>query len=180
MAPNHDAHSQNTANGQGMKHQKTASHFILKNGQSFSETTVLIVGWVIYSILGRKIHRSPSPVERSVCKLTSGILAKHDVYNSLCVHLRFTPENLHVNFNAVADYIFEDGIIVWGRVIALLGFSVKVAEYFRIQGFGDHDQVIVGLTSRFIEEKIGPWIQNRGGWVSVSFISSLSQFLWSQ
>ena len=132
------------------------------------EITLAIVRHVIYSIFGRKIEQTPSKEAKRVRELTGDILEKHDVYNSLCVNLDFTPENLQDNFHGVAENIFEDGFVNWGRIIAFLGFTVKVVEYFRYK-FGDYDQVIIEMATHFIVNKTGPWIQSRGGWVSSTF-----------
>lgn len=134
--------------------------------QRLFRETFAIVQFVIYWFAGRKVDRHASSVDKKVRELTSEILVKHDVYNALCSNLGLTPENLAVNFRGVAETIFEDGFVNWGRLIALLGFSVKVAEYFRLN-FGNHDQIIVEMTTHFIVNKTGVWIESKRGWGDV-------------
>ena len=147
------------------------AHNLPTDQQRLADRTFIIVQYVIHFFAGRNIeHNHPSPVAKKVRELTHDIVEKHDVYNTLCVNLGFTPENLQEYFNAVAANIFEDGLINWGRLIALLGFSVKVTEYFRCKGFGHtYDNVVVELTTHFIVNHTGPWIQSRSGWVSIIY-----------
>ena len=173
MPPNNNAHERTTS--KFSKHQNSEatstntfiqSNHSPQNQQSLSRETFAIVQFVIFRFAGRKVDRHASSVDIKVCELTREILVKHDVYNALCSNLGLTPENLAVNFRGVAETIFEDGLVNWGRLIALLGFSVKVSEYFRLN-FGNHDQIIMEMTTHFIVNKTGAWIQSTGGWVSI-------------
>lgn len=174
MAPNHDSHSiQDTSKTQKKTkivptNNHPEAHDVPTDQQRLIDSTFLVVQYVIYFFAGRNTENNPSPVAKRVRELTNDIIEKHDVYNTLCVNLGFTPENLQECFNDVAANIFEDGLINWGRLVALLGFSVKVTEYFRSKGFGNtYDNVVVELTTRFIVTHTGPWIESRGGWVSI-------------
>ncbi|CAB4001674.1 apoptosis regulator R1-like [Paramuricea clavata] len=93
------------------------------------------------------------------------------MYNVICSKVGCTVHNVEKVFNGVAENIFEDGLINWGRIIALLGFSVKVSQYLE-----DKSDQIVDLTVCFIVDKTGLWIQSKGGWknVIVHFNSSSS------
>ena len=134
------------------------------------EETLSIVQFVIHSILGRNVDGVASPVRKRAHELTSEILAQHDVYNNVCENLNLTSTNLEENFCGVAETVFEDGIINWGRLIALLGFSVKIAEYVSVKGFGNHDDRVAELTTHFIVNRMGAWIRSKGGWVSLFFL----------
>lgn len=179
MAPNHDSHViQDTSKAQrkiktnAPVNNLPEAHHSSTDQQGLFARTLFIVQYVIHCLARRNSHQNPTPVAKKVRELTSDIVEKHDVYNSLCVNLGFTPENLQDNFNAVAANIFEDGLINWGRLVALLGFSVKVTEYFRYRGFGDtYDEVVVELTTQFIVSHTGEWIQSRGGWVSITILA---------
>lgn len=192
MAPNHDPRSSISPTKDARRkisepslHQEptsTNAQFNSNNPpasqQRAYDGTFVIVQYVLFSLLGRKVDQVPSAEAKKVCELTKEILAKHDVYNQLCSNVGFTPENLEENFVAVAENIFEDGVINWGRIIALLGFSVKVAEYFRIEGFGSQfDQFIVELTTHFIVNKTSTWVQLKGGWVSILFHDKITDYI---
>jgi hypothetical protein len=180
MPPNHDSRFRNSQNTQRNSETTSTtnlpleSNHTLANDQPLFEKTFAIVQCVIFSLLGRKVNRIPSREAKKVRELTTEILAKHDVYNSLCLNLGFTPDNLEEMFYGVAENIFEDGLINWGRLIALLGFSVKVSEYFRSQGLIVNPDQIVELTTCFIVNKTGPWIQSKGGWVSIYFFERIT------
>ncbi|XP_028407026.1 apoptosis regulator BAX-like [Dendronephthya gigantea] len=184
MPPNHDSRSpiNSTGDTKGViseptQHAEetttTTTHFISNHHpppgqQRAHERTFAIVQYVLFSLLGRKVDQIPSAEAKKVSELTKEILEKHDVYNELCSNLGFSPENLQEHFEGVAVNIFEDGTINWGRIVALLGFSVKVAEHFRSQGFGnEYDRFIVELTTNFIVIKTNSWIQFKGGWGNV-------------
>jgi hypothetical protein len=177
MPPNDDSRTRTTTTKYESVETTTTNTFIQpndppQNQQRLSRETFALVQFVIYTFAGRKTNENPSTVDKKVRELVSEILVKHDVYNSLCSNLCFTPENLLSNFHGVAETIFEDGFVNWGRLIALLGFSVKVAEYFRPR-FGNHDQIIVQMTTQFIVNKTGAWIQAKGGWVSIQFFEPI-------
>lgn len=130
----------------------------------FTEETFTIIQYAIYSLLGRSTISSPG-VPMRFRELVNDVLKQHDVYSSLCVKLQLSPMNFERNFHLMAESMFDDGQMNWGRLIALVGFSVKAAEYFRSCG-ETQDDVVVEITSNFILRKAETWIVNRGGWVS--------------
>lgn len=128
------------------------------------EETFAIIHYVIYSLIGRPTGDSPSPEAEKLRDLVKDMLNKHDLYNCLCSNLNISPSNITLVFNGVAEGIFEDGHKNWGRLVALAAFSVKTAEFFRREGYGSHDDMIVELTSDFIVNNTGTWIMSQGGW----------------
>lgn len=140
-----------------------------------AEETFAIIHYVIFSSTGRATNSSPSHVAVKFCKLVNDMLSKHEVFNCICANLDLSPSNITRDFNGVAESMFEDSRINWGRLVALVAFSVKVAEHFRSQGYQSQEDIVVDLASNFIVYKAGPWIVDKGGWVSFLFLLILRE-----
>lgn len=66
-------------------------------------------------------------------------------------------------FVTVANEIFEDGQINWGRVIAVYAFAARLAAYFR-QSQPDMEEKIALYVGKYVGNKLGHWIIDNGGW----------------
>ena len=66
----------------------------------------------------------------------------------------------------VADEIFRDNQYNWGRIAALYAFCGWLAKHDVGVGSAQPHQAIGEFLGYYVSEKLGPWIDSNGGWVS--------------
>ena len=62
--------------------------------------------------------------------------------------------------------LFSDGIINWGRVVALLAFSGSVAAQCVEKEMPFLVDSVIDWTTTYISTNLASWIHDNGGWVS--------------
>ena len=79
-----------------------------------------------------------------------------------------SAEEVSETFLGVADDVFRDGIMNWGRIAALLAFAIIAGlDVLRFGLDSDLLRRIIDSVVEFINERISPWIEDHGGWVSL-------------
>ncbi|XP_038050502.1 apoptosis regulator BAX-like [Patiria miniata] len=72
---------------------------------------------------------------------------------------------------AVAQVIFGDGEIHWGRIIGLFYFAyrmcVRAMENLLLQNFPSWVNQLIKEIVRFLVRRFADWIINRGGWTAI-------------
>jgi len=88
-------------------------------------------------------------------------------FRESCGEIFITPNNAQTLFLASLQSLFSDGIINWGRVVALFAFSGSLAAQcvekempFLV------DQVTNWTTAYIANTNLASWIYDNGGWVS--------------
>lgn len=90
---------------------------------------------------------------------------RHDIlFQSMINRLQVDDTTLFVTFACVADEIFEDGQINWGRVVAVYTFAARLADSFIEDQKPEAAKKIATYTGRYVGKKLGKWIIDNGGW----------------
>ncbi|XP_050409996.1 apoptosis regulator BAX [Patella vulgata] len=78
---------------------------------------------------------------------------------------RVPPEAEHKTFLNVASEIFKDGVVNWGRIVALFYFAYKIClkALDRIPLI----RAMINLVVDFIRDHVAGWIIGRGGWEAI-------------
>ena len=84
--------------------------------------------------------------------------------NSLLDKVTITKDTAFETFASIAAQIFSDGVINWGRVVALFYFGYKMVV--KVLFDGGLLKTIIKWILRFIGERLVQWIAQAGGWVS--------------
>ena len=88
--------------------------------------------------------------------------------NGLVKRLRFDPENGGEEaFNESLNAIFEEGPCNWGRVVMVYVFAAHLAKYCEDEHKPEYVNDLISITGKFVDERLTPWIQKQGGWVSI-------------
>lgn len=74
--------------------------------------------------------------------------------------------NVFLIFVLVVDEIFEDGIINWGRIVVVYIFVLWLVVYCKKYNF-ELEERIVFYVGKYVVSKLGKWILDNGGWVSI-------------
>jgi hypothetical protein len=135
----------------------------LDNVRSISETvaTDLIMNY-------EKEDKKPSnkyckTMRRTVRELSN----RHDIaFKGMVNKLKITETNAFPTFVSVVDEIFEDGQINWGRIVAVYTFAARLAQHCK-ESCPDCDERISLYAGKYVANKLGRWILDNGGWVSI-------------
>jgi hypothetical protein len=91
----------------------------------------------------------------------------HEEFQDMVNQLNLTSANAYKSFAEVARRLFKNGI-TWHRIVALLCFGYEITKHVLRNGLaGTYMRKIYQLIVDFIvNERIGAWIAQNGGWVS--------------
>lgn len=121
---------------------------------------------VVHSF-GREDERKPpnrycKTMRRTVRELSD----RHDVtFKGMVTKLNISEENAFPTFVNVADEIFMDGKINWGRIVAVFTFAARLSQYCRENQMSDYADKIALFAGKYVGNKLGHWINDNGGWV---------------
>lgn len=119
----------------------------------------------VYTKVGRPLKTSIRKETEIVLKLSQEIELKHEMLlKSMCNRLNVTATNAHKTFAEIADEIFCDGSINWGRLVVLYTFAGKLAIHCKLSKMENMDDKIVNWVGNFVAKK-QLWIKETGrGW----------------
>lgn len=93
---------------------------------------------------------------------------RHNIaFKSMVQKLNVNDTNAFSTFVSVADEIFEDGTINWGRIVAVYTFASRLAVHCQKHS-PDSEERIALYAGKYVASKLGRWILDNGGWVGVS------------
>lgn len=123
---------------------------------------------VLHSV-NRAPYHPPSTYASNMRRLVDKILTRHDIlYKGMVKKLNFAEVDVHTTCRSIADELFADGKINWGRIVALYAFVARLAKHFADHGL-DSDEYTTTLASYlgdYVVDKLHDWISLQGGWVS--------------
>lgn len=101
---------------------------------------------------------------------------RHNIaFKSMVQKLNVNDTNAFSTFVSVADEIFEDGTINWGRIVAVYTFASRLAAHCKKHS-PDSEERIALYAGKYVASKLGKWIHDNGGWVSFQFHDKLRCF----
>jgi len=77
-----------------------------------------------------------------------------------------TPNNAQPVFMTSLHSLFSDGVVNWGRVVALLAFSGSLAAQCVETEMPFLVNQITDWATAYISTNLASWIHDNGGWVS--------------
>jgi hypothetical protein len=107
---------------------------------------------------------------------------RHDlVFKGMVNRLKPDETNAFPTFVIVADEIFDDGQVNWGRIVAVYAFAARLAKYHTdniynvdlkiVENKEDsghksitHQEKIALFVGKYVANKLGQWILDHGGW----------------
>eukprot|EP00112_Aurelia_sp_Birch-Aquarium-sp1_P015635 Seg3488.1 transcript_id=Seg3488.1/GoldUCD/mRNA.D3Y31 product="Apoptosis regulator BAX" protein_id=Seg3488.1/GoldUCD/D3Y31 len=84
--------------------------------------------------------------------------------NTLLDNVTITKDTAFETFASIAAQIFSDGVINWGRVVALFYFGYKMV--IKVLFDGGLLKTVIKWILRFISERLVQWIAQAGGWAA--------------
>jgi len=87
-------------------------------------------------------------------------------FRETCGEIFITPNNAQATFLTSLQSLFSDGIVNWGRIVALLAFSGSLAAQCIEKEMPFLVNQVVDWTTAYISTHLASWINENGGWVS--------------
>jgi hypothetical protein len=103
-------------------------------------------------------------------------------FSTLSIDLQ-TLDNIKTIHDEIANHLFNDGGISWGRIITLIAFSALLAERIIQQPSENLSPNVVissmiDWTTNFIETNFQIWLQSQNSWVkNFFFLKIKSNFM---
>lgn len=92
---------------------------------------------------------------------------RHNIaFKSMVQKLNVNDTNAFSTFVSVADEIFEDGTINWGRIVAVYTFASRLAAHCKKHNPESEERIAL-YAGKYVASKLGKWILDNGGWVSI-------------
>lgn len=89
---------------------------------------------------------------------------RHDIaFKGMVNKLNLDNSNPFQTFVNVADEIFDDGQINWGRIVAVYAFAARLAAR-ESEKKSDFPKKIALFVGKYVANKLGKWILDNGGW----------------
>lgn len=77
----------------------------------------------------------------------------------------------------IAESLFSDGDVNWGRVVSLAAFGVSVCQRCNANGLGDRSDVLGEEISQYLVTHQRTWLLEHNAWVCKYYYTALSQWL---
>ena len=77
--------------------------------------------------------------------------------------------NFSQGFRDIAEELFKDAVS-WSKIVALFAFGARLGQHCRDNNMGDLVEEVALSLAGFAKERITPFIQEEGGWVSFSLL----------
>ena len=108
--------------------------------------------------------KAPSKFSKTMRRTVRELSSRHDIaFKGMVNKLNLDSNNPFQTFAHVADEIFDDGQINWGRIVAVYAFAARLAA--RETGKNDFPKKISLFVGKYVANKLGKWILDNGGWV---------------
>lgn len=118
-----------------------------------------------------RLGKNPNPantVAETLRKLADKIEEQYPaLLNHLCHKLNLSRTTAYATFVEIASEVFADGIN-WGRIVVLYAFGGRLAVYCEHHNMKDLVDLVVSWVAKYVGG-LSDWIDNEGGWVSISF-----------
>ena len=94
--------------------------------------------------------------------------SNRDSFEEMCDQLELSTSNVYMSVHRVLSSIFDDGIVNWGRTVALLAFGGHLANFCSRNRLGEVVDSIAPWIAVFISSfmNLKGWVLEHGGWVS--------------
>ena len=89
-----------------------------------------------------------------------------DLFANMIKTIDCCSDAISVTFVEIAENMFADKVINWGRIAVLFTFAGNLALYCDRHDLEEDTKLVVLWLTEFVNRRLLKWIQNNGGWVS--------------
>ncbi|CAH1795762.1 unnamed protein product, partial [Owenia fusiformis] len=124
---------------------------------------------IVSYVAQRKETKAPDRHCQTLRRTVDQLSQKHDiVFKAMVKKLDISQENGYKTFVNVADEIFEDGQVNWGRVVTVYTFGARIAKHCTENDMTEFTPKISEFMGRYVAVRLGKWINENGGWDAFS------------
>ncbi|KAL5004542.1 hypothetical protein ScPMuIL_017998 [Solemya velum] len=126
----------------------------------------VIAMYVIKAFNSGGDRQPPNRTCKTMLRTVKELSSRHDiVLKGMVNKLNVTENNVFHTFVSVADEIFEDGQMNWGRVVAVYAFAARLAGRCNKDCLqSDWAGKISSYVGEYVGNKLGRWIVDNNGW----------------
>lgn len=88
-----------------------------------------------------------------------------------------SPKDRSINNKGCKDLVYDDREVQWPHVFGFLMLSGAFAVHAIENKNSEQVELIINLVSKFLDNKLGSWIERNGGWAKMREYSALNQSL---
>lgn len=116
---------------------------------------------------GRHVRVTPNPVQEAMRRLGDACEERYgNTFSEMIQKLNVTEDTAAETFTTIMDEIFTDGVVNWGRVVALFGFTGRFVVYCWEHNMQNMVDNIVELVTSYVDTNLRDWMQEHNQWVS--------------
>jgi len=116
---------------------------------------------------GKEKKKPPNKFCKTMRRTVKELSSRHDIaFKGMVNKLNLDSNNTFQTFVNVADEIFDDGQINWGRIVAVYAFASRLAA--KESDKSDFAKKISLFVGKYVANKLGKWILDNGGWEAFS------------
>ncbi|BFZ02175.1 hypothetical protein BsWGS_05214 [Bradybaena similaris] len=114
---------------------------------------------------GRHVSVTPNPVQEAMRRLGDAFEERYrNTFSDMIQKLNVTEDTAAETFTAIMDEIFTDGVVNWGRVVALFGFTGRFVVYCWEHNMQNMVDNIVELVTSYVDTNLRDWMQEHNHW----------------
>lgn len=133
--------------------------------ESVRKEAEVIANDIVKNFGSDKEKGPPNRFCKTMRKTVKEVSDRHDIaLSSMVNRLHIDDDNMFETFINVANEIFDDGRINWGRIVVVYAFASRLTSHFRKKD-SNQDEKIALYVGKYVGNKLGLWILDNGGWV---------------
>lgn len=126
-----------------------------------------IVKYVVQSSLKKTISEPKSPYCKTMRRIVDELITKYtEIFDNFITKINIEEISGYETLILMADELFKEGGNNWGRIVVLYAFSAYVARHSVENDMEKIATVIGDFLGFYVVKRLGPWINENGGWVS--------------
>uniref|UniRef100_A0A0B7BHZ5 Bcl-2 Bcl-2 homology region 1-3 domain-containing protein n=1 Tax=Arion vulgaris TaxID=1028688 RepID=A0A0B7BHZ5_9EUPU len=139
---------------------------------------------VVHTFGEENARKPPNKYCKTLRRTVLDLSAKHSlVFKGIVNRLNLEDDNALQTFVIVADELFDEGQVNWGRIVAVYAFAAHLAKYLsdhidenahkvinQVETSADQNKSVLlkdkiaSFVGKYVANKLGQWIVDNGGW----------------
>lgn len=125
---------------------------------------------IVYYVSDYKKLSASSKHAETLRRTVDELLDRHSIlFKGMVKKLNISSNSSHnhngrVSFTNVADQMFADERINWGRLVSIYAFGGRLARHCAEKHMYDYIDTIAEFLGNYVADKLAVWVHEQGGW----------------